>query len=131
VKHDLKGVLKCIGVEICTHCPPLPFPDRDIYLSNVSSHTMIHIATKSNSTIGILWKTIEFKLPVFGPLPRLPVNKDVMINISHYQCTWTVCRSSQTETYLLESSNPQYTQVHRVSYFNPTGIERHRFLILS
>jgi hypothetical protein len=29
VKHDLKGVLKCIGVEICTHDPSPPPTDRD------------------------------------------------------------------------------------------------------
>ncbi len=45
-----------------------------------------------------------------------------MINISHYQCTLTVCRNLQTETYFVESPNLQYTQVYRVSYFNPTGI---------
>jgi hypothetical protein len=27
VKHDLKGLLNCIGVEICTHSPP-PSPHR-------------------------------------------------------------------------------------------------------
>ncbi len=26
VKHDLKGVLKCIRVKICTHYPPPPPP---------------------------------------------------------------------------------------------------------
>jgi hypothetical protein len=33
-----------------------------------------------------------------------------MISISHYQCTLTICISSQTETYLVESPNLQYTQ---------------------
>jgi hypothetical protein len=43
---------------------------------------------------------IEFKVPVFGPPPGLP------INISHYQCTLAIRGSSQTETYLVESPNP-------------------------
>ncbi len=29
VKHDLKGVLKYIGVKICTHPPGAPPTDRD------------------------------------------------------------------------------------------------------
>ncbi len=46
-------MLKYIGVPIYT-------PD------------VTDIAAKSNSTIEILWKTIDFKLPVFGPFLELP-----------------------------------------------------------
>jgi len=53
-----------------------------------------------------------------------------MINISHYQCVLTIRRNSQTEKYLVESCNPQYTQVYRVSHFNRTGIELIAFFIL-
>jgi len=53
------------------------------------------------------------------PISPTPGNY-VMINIYHYQCALTVCRNSQTETYLVESPNPKYTQVYRVSHFNPT-----------
>jgi hypothetical protein len=49
VKHELKGVLKYIGVKTC-----IPSPDRDRQLSNAPSLTMADIAAKSNSTIGIL-----------------------------------------------------------------------------
>ncbi len=59
VKHELKGGLKYLGVEICTH--PLDVTD---------------IAAKSISTI----------------------------NISRYQCALTICRNSQTEIYLSEST---------------------------
>jgi hypothetical protein len=50
-----------------------------------------------------------------------------MMNISHHQCTLTVCSNSQTETYLVESPNIEYTQVDRVSNFSPTGIARYSF----
>jgi hypothetical protein len=40
VKHDLKEVLKCIGVQICS--PPPPPTDRDRY------------SCKPNTTVGIL-----------------------------------------------------------------------------
>jgi hypothetical protein len=43
------------------------------------------------------------------------------------QCMLTVRRSSQTETYLVESPNIKYLQLYRVSHFNPTGIARHSF----
>ncbi len=48
VKHELKGVLKYIGVKTCT------LPDRDRHLSNAPSHTVTDIAAKSNSTVRIL-----------------------------------------------------------------------------
>jgi hypothetical protein len=31
IKHDLKGVLKCIRVKICTHHPPPPQTMTDIF----------------------------------------------------------------------------------------------------
>jgi hypothetical protein len=39
-----------------------------------------------------------------------------------------ICKNSKTETYLVESPNLQYTQVCRVSYFNPIGIVLTAFL---
>jgi len=37
-------------------------------------------------------------------------------------------KTQKTETYLVESPNIQYTQVCRVSYFNPIGIVLTAFL---
>ncbi len=57
VKHELKVVLKYIGVKTC-HAPLQAVTD---------------IAAKSNSMVGILWKTIDFKILVFDPFPGLRV----------------------------------------------------------
>jgi len=39
VKHNRKGVLKSIGVEICTHYPPLPYPGCDRFkYGNIRDH---------------------------------------------------------------------------------------------
>jgi hypothetical protein len=54
VKHDLEEVLKCTGVEIDT------------------PQTVIDIAAKSDSTVGILRKTMEFKIPVLTLFPDSP-----------------------------------------------------------
>jgi hypothetical protein len=54
-KHDLKGVLKFIGVEICTQYPsPLSPPQTLTDVSIETSQSLIDIAVKSNSTVGIL-----------------------------------------------------------------------------
>jgi hypothetical protein len=52
MKHDIKGALMCIGVEISTHYPAPT--DHDIYLSNIPSQTVTDITAKSNSTVGVL-----------------------------------------------------------------------------
>ncbi len=47
---------------------------RDIRLRKPSpSQTMTDIVVKSNSTVGILWNTIEFKISVCDRFPGLPV----------------------------------------------------------
>jgi hypothetical protein len=48
--------------------------------------------------------------------------------MSHYEHILTAHRNSQTETYFVECPNLQYTQVYRVSHFNPTGIALTAFL---
>jgi hypothetical protein len=94
-----------IGVEFWTPAP----------------QTMKDVAAKSNCTVGILWKTIDFETPSLWPFSRTPV-KCYYKHLSYYQCTITVFRHSQTETYLVESPNLQYTQIYCISHFNPTGI---------
>jgi hypothetical protein len=54
VKHELEGALKCTGVEIYT------------------PQTVIDIAVKSDSTVRILRKTMEFKITVLALFPDSP-----------------------------------------------------------
>jgi hypothetical protein len=56
VKHELKGVLKYIGVKLAP-----------------SPQTVTDIAAKSNSTVGILRKTIDLKIPAFDLFLGTPV----------------------------------------------------------
>jgi hypothetical protein len=59
---------------------------------------------------------IEFKIPVFDPFPALPVTSyDKHLSLSIHV------------NGMSEFPNLQYTQVYRVSHFNPSGIARHSF----
>jgi hypothetical protein len=48
VKHDLKGVLKCTGVEICTHYPP-SLPPQIVTDTEVSLTIQLDNAFKVDS----------------------------------------------------------------------------------
>jgi hypothetical protein len=58
VKHELKGVLKYIEIEICTHRPPAR---HDRHLSNAPLQGVIDIAAKSNSTVGFYERRLTLR----------------------------------------------------------------------
>jgi len=115
VKHELKGVLKYRDKNFTPDTQTVieNTIDRDRYHSNAPSQIMTDIAAKTNPMVSIIYKTIEFKLPVFGPFPGLPVtcyDKHLSLRM----------RNSQTDTYFVESPNPGlscFTGIARDSFF--------------
>jgi hypothetical protein len=68
VKHDLKGVLKYIGVEILTYFPSSPTIDViDALVMSLSSQTVTDAPAKPKVTAGLARNMHEFKIPMLCP----------------------------------------------------------------